>query len=258
MQQIANVFRDPVWQGLGAIFALAGIFVAFYLGTGNIIWLLSILWAVLILMAVLLSILLRERLRKQRPADLHFYSLCVSLSLVGCLLGLSLIAFGDLRTTPISQGDLLETWEYSTYMWEAPALTFPDVELSVESQPSTPRSYVLRYQFQSTTSATYTGANFKFRRPPDLSTYKSIQITYRLSDDRANCSVGLADEGNQPVYKLLGTIGVDNWTTASFPLDTTFPGVNRHAITNLVIYAGNPGDGMIHSCTIYEIRFLKL
>lgn len=285
MRQIGEIFANPIWQGLGAVFTLTSIFVTFYIATGDSIWLLLILWGFLSITAILLCIMLREQVRNHRSTDLYFYFMCMIIGLICCLLGLSLGAVGDFRATQIpplapsstltptlmstvtqatstptstaTQGDLLETWAYRTRMWLPPALMFPDVELKVESQPDSRPSYVFAYQFQDTNSATYSGFTFDLFQTPDLSAYKSVQIKFRFSDDRTNCFVGLTDNENHSFTKALGIVGTDYWTTVMFPLDVTFPGVNRHAITQVYVSASDPGDGLVHSCTINEIRFFK-
>ncbi|HKP52080.1 MAG TPA: hypothetical protein VJ183_05455 [Chloroflexia bacterium] len=281
MPEISKFLGTPSWQGLGAIFTLAGIFVAFYLTTRDIIWLFLILWVVLFIAAMLLCIMLRERVKNNQPSRLYFYSVCISIGLICFLLGLSLIAFGDLRNTLISsatstptviptvtqststptstatQGDLLETWAYRTRMWESPALIYPDVEISVESEPDTHPSYVFAYQFQSTTNARYAGFKFELYRTPDLSAYNSVQIKFRYSDDRTNCDFGLADNEGHYAKKSLGKVGTDYWTTSTFPLDIIFSGVNRRALTEVYVSTDKFGDGLVHKCIINEIRFFK-
>lgn len=293
MPQFGNILRDPIWQAIGAIFTLAGIFVGVFLATRDIIWLFSILWVGLLFAAIILCIVLRAQVSNHQPTSLRFYSMCFGICLICVLFGLSLIGFGDLRiifipaptSTPTSmltstpthtptatptvtqstptptsiatQGDLLETWAYRTRLWEGPALTYPNVELSVVSQPDTHPSYEFAYQFPSTTTATYAAFNFELFQTPDLSAYESVQIKYRLSDDKTSCYIGFADNEGHDSKKTLPGVRMNDWFTTTFLLDDTFPEVNRHAVTQVIVFADNPGDGSVHKCIINEIRFLK-
>ncbi|HKP52083.1 MAG TPA: hypothetical protein VJ183_05470 [Chloroflexia bacterium] len=281
MSEIAKSIGPHFWPGLTTIIAIAGIFVTVYLTRQDSIWLLLIFWLVLLPVAILLCIVLREQAVKTPTNRRYFYSMALIIGLICFLLGLSPIAFGDIKITLIApptptstliptvtqstptptstatQGDLLETWAYRTRMWESPALIYPEVELKVESQPDAHPSYVFEYQFQSTTSATYGAFNFELFQTPDLSAYNDVQIKFRFSDERTTCYIGLADIERNDGKISLGKPGTEYWTTVKFPLDRTFPGVNLHAITQVYILADDPGDGSVHQCIINEIRFIK-